>query len=481
MGEIRGAWAGASINSWSRGAALAKEEGVGGTGRERVDNPVSKRLRKLFLPTSDGPEFGREDQAQKLRAITLIATGGLLVSLLYVVVYLLLGFKQLSAYSAVFVACYLAFLFWKNPANTRLAGIVLIGGGTIQVAGLATLFLPPAGGTHTFLMVVPIFSLIAIHPKDRFWWWTFTIFSVSLVAYFEWMADSYVPPFALALLEAGDYGPWRAVSAILTLLLIVGVVNGFHRDLYLARKDLLRAYDRSESLLLSILPATIAQRLKRDQGTIADDFEDASVLFADLVGFTHLASRQSASETVAMLNTIFSAFDKAVEELGLEKIKTIGDAYMVAAGLPTPRPDHAAQLVRLAFSMIRVVSDYNADHGQTFELRVGISSGPLTAGVIGSRKFSYDIWGDTVNVASRMESTGMPGRVQVTEAVAVAAADVFDFEDRGLVEVKGKGEMRTFFVTAPPRSAEPESRGVSAPSDDPAAPSTASSDGDARG
>lgn len=147
-----------------------------------------------------------------------------------------------------------------------------------------------------------------------------------------------------------------------------------------------------------------------------------------------------------MLNAIFTAFDAAVVAHGLEKIKTIGDSYMVASGLPTPRPDHAPQLLRFAVTMLGLLERHNARTGDGLELRIGVHSGPLTAGVIGSRKFTYDIWGDTVNVASRMESTGIPGRIQVTEAVAQAASAAFEFEARGPIAIKGKGEMETFLL-----------------------------------
>ena len=150
-----------------------------------------------------------------------------------------------------------------------------------------------------------------------------------------------------------------------------------------------------------------------------------------------------------MLNSIVSAFDGAVDELGLEKIKTIGDAYMAAAGVPNPIEDHAVRLIRLALEMLDLVAAHNATHEHQLELRVGINSGPLIAGVIGAKKFSYDIWGNTVNVAARMESTGVPGRIQVTQAVVNAVGGAFGFEERGLVEVKGKGEMQAFLVRKP--------------------------------
>ena len=164
------------------------------------------------------------------------------------------------------------------------------------------------------------------------------------------------------------------------------------------------------------------------------------------MGFTTLAASQRADETVKMLNEIFSAFDQAVAARNLEKIKTIGDAYMVAAGLPHSTPGHTIELLKLAEDMLAIIDEHNETHEQSLQLRIGLCTGPLVAGVIGSKKLSYDIWGDTVNVASRMESTGVPGRIQVTETIVRASEKSFAFEERGMVKVKGRGEIRTFFV-----------------------------------
>ena len=239
----------------------------------------------------------------------------------------------------------------------------------------------------------------------------------------------------------------EAWQILFSITLVVGVMKSFYRSLEQTREDLTRSVQRSELLLRNIFPKPSAKRLKKGKRkTIADDVEMASVLFADLVGFTELAGTLSANETVRMLNGIFSAFDTVVVERGLEKIKTIGDAYMAASGLPESRKDHAVALVGFALDMLELLDQYNEINGTDLKLRIGIHCGPLTAGVIGSQKFSYDIWGDTVNVASRMESTGEPGRIHVSEAFARAAKRHVIFEERGHVQVKGKGEMRTFFV-----------------------------------
>jgi adenylate cyclase len=196
---------------------------------------------------------------------------------------------------------------------------------------------------------------------------------------------------------------------------------------------------------LNILPGSIADRLKNAADPIADQTAEASILFADIVGFTEISRRMDASRLVGMLNEIFVGFDRAARRLGLEKIKTIGDAYMVAAGLPEPRPDHAEAAIQMAMAMQGHLQSLRAVHPE-LRLRIGIHTGAVVAGVIGENKFTYDLWGDNVNIASRMESHGLPGRIQVTEPFARALAGAWQFEDRGLIEVKGQGPMRTFLL-----------------------------------
>jgi guanylate cyclase len=203
---------------------------------------------------------------------------------------------------------------------------------------------------------------------------------------------------------------------------------------------------RSESLLLNVLPGPVADRLKRSEGVIADGFDAVTVLFADIVGFTPLSASLTPNEVVTLLNGLFTAFDRLVDACGLEKIKTIGDAYMVAAGVPVPRPDHAEAIADLALSMTVEVARLRQEIDAPLDVRIGIDSGPVVAGVIGKRKFIYDLWGDTVNTASRMESHGLPGEVHLTERAAAAIRQTHRLRDRGIIEVKGKGPMRTYFL-----------------------------------
>ena len=203
---------------------------------------------------------------------------------------------------------------------------------------------------------------------------------------------------------------------------------------------------RSERLLHNVLPPPIAERLKRGEATIADDHPSVTVLFADVAGFTPLARRAEASEVIAILNRVFTAFDELAARHGLEKIKTIGDEYMAVAGAPAALPDHAAAAADMALDMLAVLDDCATELGHPLQLRVGLHSGPAVAGVIGTRKFAYDLWGDAVNLASRMESHGVAGRIQVSDAVRSELEGRFVFEPRGPIEVKGVGEMETWFL-----------------------------------
>jgi adenylate cyclase len=204
---------------------------------------------------------------------------------------------------------------------------------------------------------------------------------------------------------------------------------------------------RSDELLHALLPEPIAQRLKDGEATIADDLSDVGVLFADLSGFTTFAAQAPASTVVSYLDGLFAQFDLLVRAAGVEKIKTIGDAYMVAGGLPGQGPGHFHRLADLALSMARITARTKRPDGQCFQLRVGLHAGPVVAGVIGRTRMVYDLWGDTVNVASRMESQGVPGRVQCTEEFAKRLGSEFNVEPREAIEVKGRGKMETFWIT----------------------------------
>jgi len=220
-----------------------------------------------------------------------------------------------------------------------------------------------------------------------------------------------------------------------------------HMEMLNQEKQLLEIEQmKSDKLMLNILPRPIADRLKRGEKNISGSYPDVSILFSDLVGFTKMSSEVSATDLVKLLNDLFTRFDKRAESLGLEKIKTIGDAYMAVGGLPIPRPDHAELCADMALGMFQDLQDFNKQNGSELNMRIGINSGPVVAGVIGFTKFSYDLWGNTVNTASRMESTSPHGRVQVSPSTYEALKTSFSFEDGGLMECKGLGEIRTHLL-----------------------------------
>jgi adenylate cyclase len=221
------------------------------------------------------------------------------------------------------------------------------------------------------------------------------------------------------------------------------LVGGFLMYLVLETEQ---ANQANEELLNNVLPQPIATRLKEEPAIIADRFPSASILFADLADFAPISQNLAPDELVEMLDVIFSRFDELVDHYDLEKIKTIGDAYMVASGIPIPRDDHAEALASFALAIRDSLDAYSEATGVDLQMRIGLNSGPVVAGVIGKRRLLYDLWGDSVNTASRMESHGIPGEIQVTEATHLLLEDAFTFADRGIIHVKGKGPMHTYLL-----------------------------------
>ena len=234
--------------------------------------------------------------------------------------------------------------------------------------------------------------------------------------------------------------------ALLAAVVLLGEAVRARRALDREHRLLVAEQDRSERLLLNVLPAPVADRLKQDEAVIADRFPEVTVLFADLVGFTASSDQSSPERIVQVLNDLFTAFDRLARGHGLEKIKTIGDAYMVAGGLPEPRPDHAEAVAEMALAMREEAGRRADPAGRPLQVRIGIDTGPVVAGVIGTTKFSYDLWGDTVNTASRMESHGVEGCIQVTERTYRRLKDRYRFQRRGPIQVKGKGELVTYLL-----------------------------------
>ncbi|HYM32041.1 MAG TPA: adenylate/guanylate cyclase domain-containing protein [Candidatus Cybelea sp.] len=261
---------------------------------------------------------------------------------------------------------------------------------------------------------------------------------------FAQVAPSFIPPIA----NVGETE--LAIShafSLVTNIAIVGVIVFYTHALTLRAEDAInRERERSDRLLANILPASIAERLKHEARSIADRCDDVTVLFADLADFTTYAADQPPEAVVDLLNRVFYAFDDMVDRRGLEKIKTVGDAYMAAGGVPVPRPDHATAMADLAVEMMQFVESLRGQQSPDIRLRIGMHSGRVIAGVIGKRKFSYDLWGDTVNVASRLQSASEPGRIHLSEETRQRLGPRYVVEARGLIALKGRGSMNTYFL-----------------------------------
>jgi len=268
-----------------------------------------------------------------------------------------------------------------------------------------------------------------------------TSFGVILFLLFTYRTAE--PLFQLSPSITGIIAIINHISSVAILIIIAHLFNAT----VLSFEDSLeREYQYANSLLLNILPESIAKRLSNEPGSIADGFPETSVLFADIANFTSFSESTSPERLVYLLDRLFIRFDTCTDLFHCEKIKTIGDAYMVASGIPETCELHAEQLVRLGFALLKEIELFNRDEEVNFSLRIGIHSGPVVAGVIGRKKFSYDLWGDTVNTASRMESTGVEGKIQITQSVKDRIGNLFTCESRGNMEIKGKGTLETFFV-----------------------------------
>lgn len=331
-------------------------------------------------------------------------------------------------------------LTW-HPVFERIHSEVLAIGGLAAAFGILAMM-----ATVGDRMEVPFYPGIGLAVVG-----TFTLFRIRFPV--ALLATTFMLAAYAVVLGRGVHAydsPPMAALFLVTCMLIGAFacwnLERYARDGFLARLGLERERERSERLLLNVLPAPIAERLKTDAAPIADRFPEASVLFADLVGFTELSARLTPEDLVTLLNDLFTAFDQVVERHGLEKIKTIGDAYMAVCGVPVPRADHLERVADAAVEMLAVAGDHARGSTPALALRIGIDAGPVVAGVIGERKFIYDLWGDTVTMASRMESHGVAGRIQLTARAGERLRARYALTARGAIDVKGRGPMETYLL-----------------------------------
>jgi adenylate cyclase len=408
---------------------------------EAVDTRRSARLgpaARLARSLGLGDQPGDSGDIRILRrAMAILAVFTIVASNIWVAMGIVLDSPIVVWTSVAYILVVLAALV--AHARTRwffgFIAVFAASGLSITLIGDLTLGGIRAGaGSLIWGFLVPIGALVYFGTRGSLFW--FGAFAAMVVA--AMLLDPLVTASAFAMpypLELA-FNAFNLLGACAVVFALLAYVNGQRRE----------AQARSEELLLNVLPAAIADRLKGGERVIADQYPAASVLFADLVEFTPMSERVAAPQVVNLLNDLFSAFDGIAETRGLEKIKTIGDAYMAVAGVPEPRPDHAEAAVEMGLAMVATAHGFNDPEGRPLELRVGIASGPVVAGVIGRRKFIYDLWGDTVNTASRMESSGMPGCLQITLATRDLLDGPYLFEERTGVEVKGKGIMTTYVI-----------------------------------
>jgi guanylate cyclase len=408
--------------------------------RELADRALARLALVGAEPRDD------EDMRARKALLVLISVLILPISLVWGAVYLVFTPAGVIAFT-YFVFLLGAIAVFSQTRNFRM--LLRVGQVDILLAPTLSMILvggfTASGAVGIWGILAPLAALVFDDVRSAIRWY------IAFVVVFlgSGIAGEIIGP-------VGDPIPDWFATTMLAMNIVVGgaivftLLAVFAKQRAEALADLRVEQAKSENLLLNILPRSIADRLKAETQPIADHIGEASILFADVVDFTPWSERLAPGEVVGHLDRLFSHFDELAERYGVEKIKTIGDCYMVAAGVPTPRPDHAQALARMALDMLDV-----SDLG--LELRVGINSGPVVAGVIGRKRFLYDLWGDAVNTASRMESHGAPGRVQITRATYELVAGEFECEPRGTIDVKGKGEVEVWYLLGPKNGGTPAS------------------------
>jgi guanylate cyclase len=381
----------------------------------------------------------RDDDDLKIRKrfLVLCAVFVLPPSLLWGLFYLMNGEPLAAAiplgYSAISALSIVVFALRREFRVFRAVQLLLILALPVLLQETLGGF-SPSSAVILWSMLCPFGALVFSNVQAASRWFALFVFLVGVSAFFQFRTTNNLPPELVTLLFVLNV----SVVACIVFVLLASFVRQIENE-----------HARAESLLLNVLPKAIARQLKSSPGIIADAYDDATILFADVVNSTPLTSRLSARDMVALLDEYVTHFDALARSNGVEKIRTIGDNWMGVAGVPTSRADHARCAARLAIEMLAFVQARQAGGPLCLDFRIGLSSGPVIGGVIGRDKFVFDIWGDAVNLASRMESTGVPGRIQVGPATYALLKDEFIFEPRGRVAVKGQGEVETWFLISP--------------------------------
>ena len=392
-----------------------------------------------------------ESDARYIRFINTTFLGLALVELPILVLLLSLGLgTQFLVNLAALFLCGLGFVLNRQGQHLQ-AKVLLITVLTANTAYFATI-MGASAPTHLWLIPGAALGVLAFKPSE--WLWAVGLVGVTMGLFFVFESMYLdLEPMVTHLNNPMDRlraAQGSTVAAMVVTLLLVGTM---HRRFARAETALTREMAKSDRLLRAILPDEIANELRATGTTQAVRHEDVSLLFADIVGFTPLAASMPAEAVVELLAEIFERFDALIARCGVEKIKTIGDAYMVAGGVPKPSSDHAEQLANCALGMMNIMTQFSAESGHPLELRIGLHRGPVVAGVIGTTKFAYDLWGESVNLASRLESSGSPGRIHVSDAFREGLDSKLHFETRGKIELKGVGLTRTHWLLEPVQSA----------------------------
>jgi adenylate cyclase len=413
--------------------------------QERLANVANAAFVDRLLSIGADPRDAADERFRK-RLLVGVALVILPIGFIWGCLYWAVGERGVAltpwAYVTGSAVSLFVFARTRNFAFLRTAQqvLILVGPflGTVMLGGL-----DESSSVILWSLFAPL-GAVAFDRPGRAWpWFAAFVANVVLALALSEVVRPNGADLPVAFVRTFDVLNIVVVSAVAMVLLVT-----FARGREIAQA-------RVESLLLNVLPADIAQRLQSDPNAIADHFDEASILFADVVDFTPLSSRLDAREVVGLLDRLFTSFDELVDRYGVEKIKTIGDCYMVAAGVPRERPDHAQALAKLAFEMRECAKKCLPEGaGRDLRLRIGISSGPVVAGVIGRRRFLYDLWGDTVNMASRMESHGTADAIQITRPTWELLRDDFVVEPLGLVDVKGKGPVETWRLLGPREDVE---------------------------
>jgi len=409
--------------------------------RALIDRPFMRKVRALVRRLAEaGTASYPPDVKRRLKILNMMAYLIAATTLVYAIQQTVQDFHTYAPMIVLNLVLVVTVLMvpFAHRINEIAGGLLIVGAEYAALLGFGDFFSREAGTQLQYLIAAA--AAFVIFGLERIWLIVGVVglgLILHLCSWFWFPAEGRVSPAEQPIADS-----LYVQGAITTVALIAACV-------WYAFSLVERAKAETDTVLRNVLPDAIVERLKANPGQlIADSFDDASVMFADISGFVALARRLGADQTVDLLSRIVSAFDALAVRHGVEKIKTIGDAYMVVGGLPEPVPDHTARLARMAFDMFDCIARLRAETGLNINIRVGLASGPVTAGVIGTRKFSYDVWGDPVNLASRLEGLATPGRVLVCPACRSKLGDAFEFESRGAIEIKGLGPQETWYLVA---------------------------------